>query len=288
MAIRNPQLEQLRRLELKSLQSQFLTIVRDGLNCSPFEGEAVLQVVEEVFFPFLDDEVDTGNLPPGRTSLVVVQADEPAGKPLRDCEKITITLTVHRGAEDDGLLLKEGPAAFRRARLPDLCQQALSRGGLLTREDLAYRIFFVSPRTISRDLKKLREADPDTLLPLRSNKHDIGPVLTHRVRIVELALEGKTYTQIRDIMRHSPEAIANYLGVFTRCAQLQRSGMQIGQIAFLLRRGKRLIQRYIQLLKSCDGDKNRSYHLNEMLLADGRGWRGRDEKKASHQNNPKP
>lgn len=39
-------------------------------------------------------------------------------------------------------------AAFRQARIVDLCQEAMSQGALLTREDLAYRIFFVSTRSV--------------------------------------------------------------------------------------------------------------------------------------------
>jgi len=84
-------------------------------------------------------------------------------------------------------------------------QQALSQGALLTREDLAYRVFFVSTRTVSRDLLALRQADPKTPLPLRSNVHDIGPVLTHRTQIVRLALQGKTTSQICQIMKPSFE-----------------------------------------------------------------------------------
>ena len=53
---------------------------------------------------------------------------------------------------------------------------------------------------------------------MRSTLHDIGPVLTHRTQIVRLALQGKTTSQICQIMHHSPEAVANYLSTFTRCA----------------------------------------------------------------------
>ncbi len=281
MAIRNQQLEELHRLEFKSLESRFLVEIRGGLNCSPFESEAVLEVVREVFFPTLQDNTRGAAAMPGQMTLVVVAADEPGGKPLGDCAKVTIVLTVHRGLEDDALMIGKGAEAFRCARIPDLCQQALSQGGLLTREDLAYHVFYVSPRTISRDLKVLRDADADTLLPLRSNKHDIGPVLTHRVRIVELALEGKTFSRIRDIMRHSPEAIANYVNTFVRCVQLQRRGLEPGQIAFLLRRSKGLIDRYLALQTTCEQDQNNRYHLEELLLCDGRGWQSGDEKKTS-------
>ena len=78
-------------------------------------------------------------------------------------------------------------SGLRRARIAEISQETLSQGALLTREDLAYRVFFVSARTISRDLKVLREDDVGIPLPLRSTVHDVAPVLTHRVRIVRLA-----------------------------------------------------------------------------------------------------
>ncbi len=270
MSIRNPKREELRRLESKTLDAQFKTAIQEGLNCSPFEAEAVLGVVREVYFPFM--EPSAGTAPPGKVTLVAVCADEPAGKSVSDCAKRSVCLTVHRGIEDDRLMQAEGPAAFRQARIVDLCQEAMSQGALLTREDLAYRVFFVNVRTISRDLDVLRCAQADVPIPLRSTVHDIGPVLTHRVRIVRLALEGHTTTEIERRTRHSVSAIANYLSTFTRCAQLARRDMQAGQIAFLLRRSRKLVEEYIDLLHACESDKNMAYHLEELLhLGHGRG-----------------
>lgn len=263
MGIRNRDKEELFRLECKTLDARFKKEIIHGLNVSPFEAEAVVQVVKEVYLPFIDNASWSG--PPGKVTLVAVSADEPAGKPIADCKKISVSLTVHRGILDDELLCKKGSAVFRQDKIPGLCQEAMSQGALLTREDLAYRIFFVSTRTITRDLSVLRQADPNLPIPLRSTVHDIGPVLTHRVQIVRLALQGKTTTQICNIMRHSPEAVANYLSVFSRCVQLARQDMQAGQIAFLLRRGPGLIKKYLDLLRECDDDKNMSYHLDELL-----------------------
>ena len=262
MGVRNKKRETLRRLDSKTLDARFLNEVRNGLNCSPFEAEAVLEVVKEVYFPFLDEQ--SVKAPPGKVTLIAVSADEPAGKSVVDCDKQTVCLTIHRGPEDDRLLQQQGPAGFRQARILELCQEALSQGALLTREDLAYRVFFVTPRTITRDLSKLRQANPDVMIPLRSTVHDIGPVLTHRTKIVRLALEGKTMTQICGIMRHSTQAVNNYLATFIRCVHLKSKGMQVGQIAFLLRRGKALVQQYLDLIAECESDKNMSYHLDEL------------------------
>lgn len=263
MGSKRPKRREIDRLAVKTLDDRFRTEIQEGLNCSPFEGEAVLSVVREVFAPFFGTPGCGGQ--PGMTTVMAVDADEPAGKPLAKCRKRTVGLLVHRGAEDDRLLYEGGPEKFRRARIPDLCQQAMSQGALLTREDLAYRILFVSPRTISRDLRSLREADPEAPVPLRGMVQDMGPVLTHRVQIVRLALEGKTMTQICQRMHHSPTAVANYLSTFTRCAQLQAKGMEISQIAFLLDRSQALTESYLKLLDECRNDKALAYHLSEFL-----------------------
>lgn len=263
MGLRNRDREIIGRLDSKTLEAQFTTEIEQGLNCSPFESKAVLDVVREVYFPFLS--AATGKPAPGMITLVAVSADEPAGKPIAACDKRTVCLTLHRGKVDDLAFHHGGPAAFRQARILDLCQQALSQGALLTAEDLAYRIFFVTPRTISRDLKAVRKAHPGVLIPMRSTLHDLGPVLSHRVQIIKLALQGKTTTQICRIMHHSPEAVANYLSTFARCTQLAAKQMEPGQIAFLLRRGVGLIRAYLELLADCRRDRNLAYHLDELL-----------------------
>ncbi len=261
MGMRNRRREAAQRLNCKSLDAKFLAEVTQGLNCSPFEAVSVLEVVKEVYAPYLDTA--TAASAPGKMTLVVVSAEEPAGKPLAKCQMQRVCLTVHRGKEDDRLLQRHGPAAFRRARIADLCQEALSQGGLLTAEDLAYRTFFVTPRTITRDLKALRETEIP--VPLRSIRQDIGPVLTHRTAIVQAALDGKTTSEICYALRHSAEAVANYLSTFARCVQLQRRGLSGSEIAFVLRRGPTLIESYLQLSTKCAADPNRAAHLEELL-----------------------
>lgn len=264
MGIRRPRQEMLERLSSKTLDAQFLQIVQEGLNCSPFEAEAVLKAVHEVYGPYM------GTLPqeplPGRMTLVAVDAEEPPGKPLARCSKQTVVVTVHRGSEDDRQMQQQGMEVWRRTRLIDVCQEALSQGALLTREDLAYRVFFVSPRTISRDLAALRRECPDRLVPLRSLVQDIGPMLTHRELIVQHALQGKTTTQICRAMHHSPAAVSNYLSTFVRCVQLSRQGVHPAQIAFLLQRGRSLVERYLALADTATQDPNQQARLEMFLL----------------------
>src|SRR5436853_7534225 len=99
MGVRNVRRQERRRLEAKTLDARFLTEIQQGLNCSPFESEAVLKVVKEVYFPFLD-QVESPPAVPGKLTVVGVCADEPAGKPIAKCEKRVVSLTLHRGAAD--------------------------------------------------------------------------------------------------------------------------------------------------------------------------------------------
>ena len=90
MGVRNAKREELRRLECKTLDAQFRTVVREGLNCSPFEAEAVVDVVQEVYGPYLNGS--DGSLPPGSIRLVAVDAEEAAGKAViarRICSKVS-------------------------------------------------------------------------------------------------------------------------------------------------------------------------------------------------------
>ena len=52
MGVRNKKRETLRRLDSKTLDARFLAEIRNGLNCLPFEAEAVLEVARKSIFHF--------------------------------------------------------------------------------------------------------------------------------------------------------------------------------------------------------------------------------------------
>ena len=87
-------------------------------------------------------------------------------------------------------------------------------------------------------------------------------------------------TQICHIMKHSPRAVNNYLATFARCVQLNRKEMQVGQIAFLLRRGKGLVQQYLDIITECESDKNTAY--GNRFLVVSRRRPGVDDQMENH------
>jgi len=174
------------RLAAKSLDQQFVNEIIHGLNCSPFEAEAVLESVYRVFGDYFDT---SDNLKPGQIKLPVVSIEAPSAQRLSDAKQVTVTLTLTDDKEDLPIRKQSGVVGLRRHRIQRICQQALDQGGLLTVEDLAYRIFNCGQRTICRDLQHFR--DNDTFIPLRSTVKDIGRTLSHRVLIIKQWAKGK-------------------------------------------------------------------------------------------------
>ena len=50
---RQPELEQIHRLSVKSLDQVFVARAQEGLGCSLFEAHALTELVKEVYFPWL-------------------------------------------------------------------------------------------------------------------------------------------------------------------------------------------------------------------------------------------
>ena len=170
--IRQPEREQLNRLNVKTLDQVFITRVKEGLGCSMFEAQALTELVKEVYFPWLSqpEAIQAGQL-----ATTAVSADEPGHKPLSKCKMVSVVLTLYAGKEDHQYRLSRGPngtVALRQRQIERMAQEALDQGALLTAEDLAFRIFNCGLRTISRDLQAL--ADQDIVVPLRSQQKDVG------------------------------------------------------------------------------------------------------------------
>ena len=100
------------RLDAKTLDSLFRRRIEEGANCSPFVSQAILDTVKEVF-PLGPDDPDH-QLGLGQIKLLVVAANEPAGKPLDQCQKVTVRLTLDAGQED----YQSPPRSWRRGPAP--------------------------------------------------------------------------------------------------------------------------------------------------------------------------
>jgi biotin operon repressor len=98
-------------------------------------------------------------------------------------------------------------------RLLRIIEEGIDQSVVFSVEDLG-RVLGISVRTVKRDVHALREAGCE--VQTRGYYEGIGRALSHKARIVELYLEGKTYAEIEDRMRHTMQSIKRYVEMFGR------------------------------------------------------------------------
>jgi hypothetical protein len=247
------------RLDAKSLDSQFRRRVEDGAKCPPLISEAILKIVKEVF-P-LQPEDHTLDL--GQIKLILVAAHEGPGKSLEQCQKVSVRLTLDAGPDDVEVRRRDGLAALRRARLLRCAVEAREQGGLLSYEDLAYRLLNCGLRTVVRDVLALRRRG--LIVPSRGQQQDMGPGQTHRVQAVRLFLQGLEAQEIARRLYHSLAAIENYIHTFTRVVTLAHKGYGDEENAFILQRSPALVAAYRQLYQEFRHQASAQTRLRELL-----------------------
>lgn len=249
------------RLEAKTLDSMFRRRIEEGANCAPFVSQAILKTVKELY-PLDHDDLQQ-QLDVGQIKLLVVAAEEPPGKPLDQCQKVPVMLTFDAGHDDLEVRAWRGVTGLRRTRILRMCCQAREQGGLLSYEDLAYRLLNCGTRTIVRDVEHLRTEG--LVVPTRGQQQDIGPGQTHRVKAVELFLEGHEPREIALRLYHSLSSIENYVTTFGRVALLANNGYGDDEIAFIIRRSSVLVAAYRKLYEEHASRRSSRNRLHEIL-----------------------
>jgi len=251
----------LQRLAAKTPDSQFCRAIEAGANIPPFVSASILQIAREVYR--LDPDDLDKQLDLGQVKLLVVAANEPAGKPLERCQKIPVLLTLDAGQDDFQVRVHQGLEALRRARLMRMAVEARDQGALLTYEDLAYRLLNCGERTIVRDIRALRNRHIE--VPTRGQQQDIGPGQTHRVQAVRLYLQGLEANEIARRLYHTLPSIENYVTTFARVLFLVNQGWRDNDIAFVLHRSTTLVLAYRALYAQFKDQATAQLRLAEIL-----------------------
>lgn len=206
---------QMQRLKIKQLSQQMQNLAAAGTGISTWEARELVNVIEEVYF----SDPDLKLLLPGQMKYSCVSTSEPPGKPIKDCQMVTVTLTLLHDDDTTGLPYKDKDASIetRWRRLLRLCDEAREQGGLLSQEDLG-KLLMSDVRTIRRDIAELRTIG--IVVPTRGTVKDIGPGVTHKEIAIRLWLEGKEPTEVARQIHHSLKATENYLEKFKRVAYL--------------------------------------------------------------------
>jgi len=102
--------------------------------------------------------------------------------------------------------------------------------------------------SVSRRVREYQE-EHQIVLPLKGNKLDMGPGITHKKIILELYEKKIAPPDIARQVNHSQEAVDRYIKDYDRVKFLVRRGMDIIEISHLTGRGKQVVKQYLEILK---------------------------------------
>jgi len=245
------------RLLAKSIENQFIQEMIEGLNCSPFEAEAILEKVYAVY----GYQFDSANvIKPGQIQLMAIDASVTPNTPLIKAKQTLVTLTMKAMPDDLDFRKINGVPALRQKRLLRMAEEAFQQGALLTLEDFA-DLFNCGVRSLNRDLEALRLRQ--TVPPLRSTIKDMGRAITHRRLIIDLWLQGFEYSDIAARSCHAIESVYNYVDKFKRSVTLFQNNFDLKTTAFVVKISFSLVREFHRLFQDM---KPVAHRLEELQL----------------------
>ena len=108
----------------------------------------------------------------------------------------------------------------------------------------------ISPSQVSHQLRALME-ETGKVLPLRGIVEDCSPAISHKSRIVELHLQGRSTSEIVRATDHTPRSVERYIRRFEQIREFVHYLDKIPNasvIARILGCSERLVRTYIALL----------------------------------------
>jgi len=264
------------RLRIKTLSQRMQNVAIHGTGLSPWEAQVLVEAIEEVYFadPALREGAE------GQLKYSCVRIDQPAGKPITDCQMVTVVLTLF-DPKDRGQLAcdgKQAAVALRQRRLMRITEQAREQGGLLSQEDLA-EILMCDVRTIRRDVESLRQKG--IVVATRGQVRDIGPGVSHRGIAVRLWLEGKEPVEVARHINHSLAAVENYLEKFKRVVYLRGKHFDDYQSALTIGISVAAVKTFVAIYEQYRHKPFFRQRVDEIELVGSQHYAAQDEKKDS-------
>lgn len=231
------------RMESKSIRASIINNISKDFNLTPILAEAYFNQIKEYFQEHSDIQLTSGQV-----HYLAIDDREPAGKPVSDCRKVSVLLTLHDADKDLAIHKNKGLKGLRQERLLRITKEAIEQGALLSYEDIAF-LLTTSVITVKRDIANLRRNG--LTIPSRGWIHDMGRGTTHKTEILSLYLRGYQFSEIEARTHHSEKAVQRYIQDFARIILLKHKNLSIDQIRIATGFSNRLIQEYFDLF-----DKN--------------------------------
>jgi predicted transcriptional regulator len=236
---------------VKSPEGCFKRDVIDGYGLSRVEADVLWDYVNNfVKEHYLASRFDN------QIIFYAVSADEPAGKPIKDCRIIPVNLTLYRHTD-----WKLGIPALRESLVARLSEEAHHQGGLLSQGDLA-EILIVDKSTVKRIVKRIK-ARGDSI-PTRGEIKDIGPGVSHKARIIELLLKRYQPTEVALKTKHSLSSVTRYFENFIKVLYLDDQGFSLVKIRHLTGTSEKVVGEYLKIYSRCKENEDYTERLEEI------------------------
>lgn len=236
------------RLQPKTTLDAIQVELQSGYDLSPIEAQVLARRVQE-----LVDQQTGLSRQPGQITYQAIAIDEPPGKPLGECRKVPVYLTVMTD-EDAQVWIKRGPRAVRRLRVHRIVYEASLQGGALSQEDVAC-ILGISLSTVKRVFAHFREQGEPP--PSRGEIRDIGRGVSHKIPIVRKYVRDLSFSRIsRELGNHGVRSMARYLRHFALVMILEDRGLTPQQMESVIAISKNLIDQYRALYDELNVPEN--------------------------------
>ena len=241
------------RLDLKTSEGEFLYELQNSYELSFKLSEQILQTAKTCL-------LRDNTLLCGQVEYHAISLDSKSGKPLSVSCLHKIHLTLNSPQDDLEVLSSFGRSALRRSKIHRFCSEALEQNCILSQEDLSF-LLGVDVRTIKRDFSYFRKMGISVIT--RGVYHNIGRGQTHKVQIINMYLDGLTYSEIQRKTRHSIGAIKRYLDCFGKVLMChEHEILDPSEIQSVTGLSKYLIMQYESIISAAKSIKERSNTLD--------------------------
>lgn len=227
------------RLRHKTLLHAIQVELQTGYNLSPVEAQVLARRVQQ-----LVDEQAGFSRQPRQIIYYAIAIDEPPSKPLKDCRKVPVQLTI-MADEDAQVWAEKGPQVLRRLRVHGIVYEASVQGGVLSQEDIAC-ILGISLSSVKRIFIYFRKQGES--LPSRGEIQDMGRGVSHKIPVIRKYVQDLSFSRISlELGKHGIPSMARYLHHFALVMILEDRKLTPHQMQSIIGISEALIQQYRDL-----------------------------------------
>jgi hypothetical protein len=250
----------LTRILQKSSDGEFIWELENSYELSPKESEQILLTAKDLL-------LREYHLREGQIEITVIGIEERAGRLIEKMQKRRVRLTIDDGLEDIETLKEYGRIGLRQIKIQRITDEAIEQEGVLSQEDIS-KYLSISIRTVKRDISQIRIRGIEVVT--RGYLHNIGRGQTHKVKIIGMYLDGRTYSEIKLKSRHSYGAIKRYLESFTKVLMSQQRGIyRLKDISSVTGMSEYVVKQYTELIKESKKDRTRRENIRELIKRSG-------------------